>query len=98
MRFVFRRSGSLVGSLHRTDSCLWLDSPISMPHLEIETVKRVLTGVVAASGLLHFYYDGFIWRVREPSTRENLGLAGGNIAAPSREFLPSWALHGLKMG
>jgi len=52
--------------------------------------------VVAASGLLHFYYDGFIWKVRDRSTRENLGLGGGNISATSRELLPSWALHGLK--
>jgi tetratricopeptide (TPR) repeat protein len=51
---------------------------------------------VAASGLLHFYYDGFIWKVRDSSTRENLGLAPGNVSAPSGEFLPSWALHGLK--
>jgi tetratricopeptide (TPR) repeat protein len=56
----------------------------------------VLTGVVAASGLLHFYYDGFIWKVRDRSTREHLGLAGGNVSAASREFLPSWLLHGLK--
>jgi Flp pilus assembly protein TadD len=95
MRFVFRRSGSLVGLyvglVFAYGSLAYFNS-----HLEIETVKRVLTGVVAASGLLHFYYDGFIWKVRDSSTRENLGLAGGNVSAPSREFLPSWALHGLK--
>ena len=44
--------------------------------LEIEDDRSaVLTGVVAASGLLHFYYDGFIWKVRDRSTREHLGLA-----------------------
>jgi len=95
MRFVFRRSGSLiglyVGLVFAYGSLGYFSS-----HLEIETVKRVLTGVVAASGLLHFYYDGFIWKVRDRSTRENLGLGGGNISATSRELLPSWALHGLK--
>jgi Flp pilus assembly protein TadD len=95
MRFVFRRSGSLVGLyvglVFAYGSLAYFNS-----HLEIETVKRVLTGVVAASGLLHFYYDGFIWKVRDPSTRENLGLAGGNVSAASRELLPSWVLHGLK--
>jgi len=95
MRFVFRRSGSLVGLyvglVFAYGSLAYFTS-----HLEIETVKRMLTGVVAASGLLHFYYDGFIWKVRDRSTRENLGLAGGNVSAPPREFLPSWALHGLK--
>src|SRR6266581_1256801 len=95
MRFVFRRSGSLVGLyiglIFAYGSLAYINS-----YLGIETVKRVLTGVVAASGLLHFYYDGFIWKVRDRSTRENLGLAAGNTSAPPREFLPSWALHGLK--
>ncbi|PYJ70958.1 MAG: hypothetical protein DME76_03685 [Verrucomicrobia bacterium] len=95
MRFVFRRSGSLiglyVGLVFAYGSLGYFNS-----HLEIETVKRVLTGVVAASGLLHFYYDGFIWKVRDRTTRENLGLAAGETSPPSREFLPGWALHGLK--
>jgi tetratricopeptide (TPR) repeat protein len=95
MRFVFRRSGSLVGLyiglVFAYGSLAYFNS-----QLEIETVKRVLTGVVAASGLLHFYYDGFIWKVRERSTREHLGLAPGSDAAARNEFLPSWTLHGLK--
>ena len=95
MRFVFRRSGSLVG-LYVGLVFAYGSLAYFTTRLEIETVKRVLTGVVAASGLLHFYYDGFIWKVRDRSTRENLGLAGGNTSAQSREFVPSWALHGLK--
>src|SRR6266536_754073 len=95
MRFVFRRSGSLVGLymglVFAYGSLAYFNS-----RLVVETIKRVLTGVVAASGLLHFYYDGFIWKVRDRSTREHLGLTGGNVSATSREFLPSWALHGLK--
>jgi len=95
MRFVFRRSGSLVGLY--VGLCFAYGSlGYFSAHLEIETIKRVLTGVVAASSLLHFYYDGFIWKVRDRSTRENLGLAAGNVGAPSRELLPGWALHGLK--
>jgi Flp pilus assembly protein TadD len=95
MRFIFRRSGSLVG-LYIGLIFAYGSLAFFTSHLEIETMKRVLTGVVAASGLLHFYYDGFIWKVRDRSTRENLGLAGGSVSAPPREFLPGWALHGLK--
>jgi Flp pilus assembly protein TadD len=95
MRFVFRRSGSLIG-LYIGLIFAYGSFAFFTSHLEIETVKRVLIGVVAASGLLHFYYDGFIWKVRDRSTRENLGLDGGSVSAPPREFLPSWALHGLK--
>jgi tetratricopeptide (TPR) repeat protein len=95
MRFVFRRSGSLVGLyiglIFAYGSIAYFNA-----HLEIETVKRVLTGVVAASGLLHFYYDGFIWKVRERSTREHLGLAGGSVSETARDLIPGWALHGAK--
>src|SRR5437660_5231238 len=62
----------------------------------IETVKRMLTGVVTASALLHFYYDGFIWKLREKSTRQSLGIGGGTADVATNSFLPSWALHGAK--
>src|SRR5438876_2395413 len=95
MRFVFRRSGSLlglyIGLVFAYGSLAYFNSRI-----EVETIKRVLTGVVAASGLLHFYYDGFIWKVRERSTRESLGLAGGSTSVSSNDLLPGWLLHGLK--
>ena len=60
----------------------------------IETIKRMFTGVVTASALLHFYYDGFIWKVREKSTRHSLGIGGGTADVSTKGFLPSWALHG----
>src|SRR5881296_2514232 len=95
MRFVFRRSGSLiglyVGLVFAYGSLAYFNA-----HLGIETVKRVLTGVVTASTLLHFYYDGFIWKVRERSTRQSLGLTGGTADVSLGGFLPSWTLHGLK--
>ena len=95
MRFVFRRSGSLiglyVGLVFAYGSLSYFNA-----HLGIETVKRILTGVVTASTLLHFYYDGFIWKVRERSTRQSLGLAGGTADVSQGGLFPSWALHGLK--
>jgi Tfp pilus assembly protein PilF len=95
MRFVFRRSGSLmglyVGLVFAYGSLAYING-----HLGIETVKRILTGVVTASTLLHFYYDGFIWKVRERSTRQSLGLMGGTADVSLGGFLPSWTLHGLK--
>jgi len=95
MRFVFRRSGSLiglyVGLVFAYGSLSYINA-----HLGIDTVRRILTGVVAASTLLHFYYDGFIWKVRERSTRQALGLAGGTADVSLGGILPSWAWHGLK--
>jgi len=95
MRFIFRRSGSLVG-LYIGLVLAYGSLGFLKEHIDIDTIKRVLTGVVAASGLLHFYYDGFIWKVRERSTRESLGLSGGTAVTSRHGFIPSWAIHGLK--
>src|SRR4051812_5369429 len=95
MRFVFRRSGSLIGLYVGLVFAYGSVSYINA-HLGIETVKRILTGVVTASTLLHFYYDGFIWKVRERSTRQSLGLAGGTADVSLGGLLPSWTWYGLK--
>jgi tetratricopeptide (TPR) repeat protein len=95
MRFVFRRSGSLIGLylglIFAYGSLAYFNS-----HLQIETIKRVLTGVVSASALLHFYYDGFIWKVRESSTRQSLGLTGGTTEILPRGAFHGWLSHGAK--
>lgn len=95
MRFVFRRSGSLIGLyiglVFAYGSIGYLNS-----HVGMETVQKFLTGAVAASALLHFYYDGFIWKVREKSTRQSLGLAGGTADISLGGLMPGWMLHGAK--
>src|SRR5213083_380579 len=96
MRFVFRRSGSLmglyVGLIFAYGALGYFKSSIGT-----ESVKTILAGVVTASALLHFYYDGFIWKVREKSTRQSLGISGGGTADVSTKgFLPGWTLHGAK--
>ena len=95
MRFVFRRSGALVG-LYIGLIFAYGALGYFKSNIGIDTVKRVLTGVVTASALLHFYYDGFIWKVREKSTRQSLGIGGGTADVSTSGFLPSWAVHGAK--
>src|SRR5438132_3131999 len=95
MRFVFRRSGALVG-VYVGLVLAYGGLSLSKSYVSIDAVKRILTGVVTASALLHFYYDGFIWKVREKSTRQSLGITGGSANASTSAFLPSWALHGAK--
>jgi tetratricopeptide (TPR) repeat protein len=95
MRFVFRRSGALVG-VYVGLVLAYGGLSLSKSYIGIEAVKRILTGVVTASALLHFYYDGFIWKVREKSTRQSLGITGGTVDISKNAFLPSWALHGAK--
>ncbi|MEZ6060410.1 MAG: tetratricopeptide repeat protein [Planctomycetaceae bacterium] len=51
--------------------------------LASDTFQHVLLSVIATSNVLHFYYDGFIWKVREPETREALGVdeSGGPVTS-----------------
>ncbi|PYJ01267.1 MAG: hypothetical protein DMF00_05495 [Verrucomicrobia bacterium] len=95
MRFIFRRSGALVG-VYVGLVLAYGGLSLSKSYVGIEAVKRILTGVVTASALLHFYYDGFIWKVREKSTRQSLGISGGAADVLRKAFVPSWALHGAK--
>jgi tetratricopeptide (TPR) repeat protein len=48
----------------------------------------IFGGFLGASALLHFYYDGFIWKVRERSTRKALGIEGGQDQRKIRELVP----------
>ncbi|HVF71121.1 MAG TPA: tetratricopeptide repeat protein [Chthoniobacterales bacterium] len=96
MRFVFRRSGALigvyVGLVMAYGAIGFTQSAISA-----ESVRHVLIGLVTASALLHFYYDGFIWKVREPQTRTMLGIDGAGAASlVSPRRWPEWARHSLR--
>ncbi len=50
--------------------------------LPSETTRSAWEGVFLASTFLHYYYDGFIWKLRENATRRSLdlqpALAGGS--------------------
>jgi tetratricopeptide (TPR) repeat protein len=46
---------------------------------------RRVGNVFAASALIHFYLDGFIWKVRDAKVRQDLGMAVSG-AEPTRTF------------
>lgn len=96
MRFVFRRSGSLlgvyVGLVLAYGSIGFMTSAASA-----EWIRHALIGVVTASALLHFYYDGFIWKVRETQTRSMLGINDPGMAAVAKtKALPTWVGHSVR--
>ena len=96
MRFVFRRSGALIGvyvGLVMAYGAIGL----TQSAVTAEWIRHGLIGVVTASALLHFYYDGFIWKVREAQTRTMLGIEGAGAAAlASPRFWPAWVRHSLR--
>jgi Flp pilus assembly protein TadD len=95
MRFVFRRSGALIGvyvGLVMAYGAIGL----TQSAITAESIRHLLIGIVTASALLHFYYDGFIWKVRETQTRTMLGIEGAGAAAASPRLWSPWARHSLR--
>jgi hypothetical protein len=70
----------------------------AIPRLVSDVVIPPATyGVIHALALLHFYYDGFIWKIRQHGIRTGLDLDGGSPWRATGEFgLPSWLSHGTK--
>jgi Flp pilus assembly protein TadD len=96
MRFVFRRSGSLIG-VYVGLVIAYGSIALTTSGVTVEAIQHVLIGVVTASALLHFYYDGFIWKVRETQTRAMLGIDGSGVSTlPAPREWPSWIKHGLR--
>jgi Flp pilus assembly protein TadD len=96
MRFVFRRSGSLIG-VYVGLVLAYGSIALTISGISVEGIKHVLIGAVTASALLHFYYDGFIWKVREAQTRAMLGIDGSGVSTlPAPRSWPAWVRHGLR--
>ena len=96
MRFVFRRSGSLIG-VYVGLVLAYGSIALTTSGVSAEWIRHGLIGVVTASALLHFYYDGFIWKVRETQTRAMLGIEGaGASPVAGARLLPTWVRHGLR--
>lgn len=60
------------------------------------SVILFMNSLIATSTLLHYYYDGFIWKVREKSTQSSLGLDQGAAEAEGRVHYPWDVAHLLK--
>ncbi|MCH2169485.1 hypothetical protein MK489_01765, partial [Myxococcota bacterium] len=84
-RYLFRNSSGMIG-LYIGLVFAYGFAGIVDESMAPGTLERVLAGIIVASGFLHFYYDGFIWKVREAPTQSGLGL---NRAAATRSGPPS---------
>jgi Flp pilus assembly protein TadD len=89
-RFLFRRRRWLIGAylgLILVYGVLNLGTRL----LDDSSLQRALLGLFVASTLLHYYYDGFIWKLRETETRQPLGLAERAAGGPPRRTRPAVA-------
>lgn len=75
-RFLFRKRGWLI-VLYVALVYAYGSLDYSVKGISNGLLKQTLLGVFLASTLLHYYYDGFIWKLREGSTRQPLGLQAG---------------------
>jgi tetratricopeptide (TPR) repeat protein len=59
---------------------------------ENEVAVRIAVSVVTFTALLHYYLDGFIWKIREADTGQALGVRAAESAPPLRQvgFNPAW--------
>jgi Tfp pilus assembly protein PilF len=61
-----------------------------------DAVVRVVASIVTSAALLHYYLDGFIWKIRETDTGDALNLRAAT-AGPVRfaALIPSWGMQAL---
>lgn len=94
--FMFRDRWAFVGlylaAIAAFGSIQWFSGTVHDPVLQ-----RLLLALLSASAILHFYYDGFIWKVRERDTQKNLDLEGvlspvARLAVPAAIHLGKWSV------
>ena len=60
-----------------------------------ERLRQWLMALVVTSGSLHYYYDGFIWKVRERETRQFLDISNPPASAKEKSSLGEGGLQGV---
>ncbi len=90
-KFLFRPSSGLVG-LYLGLIFAYGFMGFAAERLTSGRLQQVLFSIVAASNLVHFYYDGFIWKIREAETGKALGVETGL----ARVRMPRWFNHASK--
>src|SRR5262245_44610869 len=58
-----------------------------------DRVIRVVAALVTATGMLHYYMDSFIWKIREKETSQALGVQAAAPSPRAVPLIPAWAQH-----
>jgi Flp pilus assembly protein TadD len=89
-RFVFRDRAPLI-LLYV--GCVAAYGALRFVHPPTLLLDSIFVAILAASALLHFYFDSFIWKVKDRDTRAGLGLAGGSTSTQRRPALVPMTLR-----
>ncbi len=60
------------------------------PEVPFKWVIGLLASILFASTITHYYYDGFIWKVRHKENRQNLELEDGSEVDQAATTTVSW--------
>jgi hypothetical protein len=96
MKFLFRRGPGMLSLYVGLVFAYGLYGFAHNRSTNDDVLQRTLLGLVWASTILHYYYDGFIWKVREKSTRLGLGLSAGEGAGRVSQVARGEWIHLLK--
>jgi len=89
IRFLFRPKAILI--ITYVALCLAFGSLTHAWSLfENPAIVRIAVSLVTATGMLHYYLDGFIWKIREKETRQSLGVELEGQRPPATLPIPSW--------
>jgi tetratricopeptide (TPR) repeat protein len=93
MRYLFRRGMVLLylGLITAYGAIGLLGSTVSD-----DTISKIVYGVLFTSTILHYYYDGFIWKVREATNQIGLGINQQGVDSRPRQISASDFAHLLK--
>ena len=94
-RYLFRRSPAMIALYVGLVLAYGLLALINENSGDAGSFHHILAGIIVASGFLHFYYDGFIWKVRDRSTRSGLDVAtsAADRIAESTTRARGWQSH-----
>ena len=93
MKYLFRRGAVLLYlGLITAYGALGIVAPL----VADGTVSSFFYGVIFTSTILHYYYDGFIWKVRDRTNQANLGLAPVSNSPVGRLQAAGLYAHALK--
>ena len=93
-RFLFRPRTILIGA-YIALVCGYGLLNYGSQRVSDESARNLLLGVFLASTLLHYYFDGFIWKMREKKTHSTLDIESNETASFNAFSIPGWLRHAL---